>query len=643
VKDADNAIMDDLAARNLLLRREVIKHTYPFCWRCGTPLLYYAKPTWYIRTTAVKDSLISGNQKINWYPEHIKEGRFGDWLRNNVDWAVSRERYWGTPLPVWKCASCDACVCIGSREQLRHSALDPAAVDALTDLHRPYIDRVELKCGECGGTMKRSPEVMDCWLDAGAMPYAQWHYPFENRDTFARSFPADFICEAVDQTRGWFYTLHAEAVLLHRVEQVPENFCYRNVICLGHILDDKGRKMSKSLGNVVEPMSVIDLSGSDALRWYLYTATKPGEPRRFSGQLVAESLRRFLLTLWNTYAFFVTYANLDGFDPSRAPEGEPTELDRWVLSELNALVRKVTDNLEAYDPTTAGRAIQDFVDDLSNWYVRRSRRRFWGGEMDAGKLAAYHTLYTCLVTVAKLLAPFTPFVSEAIYQNLVRTADPAAPESVHLADWPGYDEALIDERLMDETRTVMRVVSLGRAARSKAGIKVRQPLQAATAFVTTPYHAEGVRRLADQIRDELNVREVSVVVLSDAFSGPIDRPKDLLARLPEGAVLAEDEAGYAVGLDTRVTPELADEGLARELVHRIQNLRRSAGFEISDRIVAYYTGWERLRHVFDRHGAYVREETLADALLEEPPPPGAASEQQKIDGHEVTLAVRRVT
>ena len=656
VKDADNAIMDDLDTRGLLLRREVIKHTYPFCWRCGTPLLYYAKPTWYIRTTAVKDDLIAGNDKVNWYPEHIKNGRFGDWLRNNVDWAISRERYWGTPLPVWKCTSCDSFTCAGSREEIRELAVDPAAVTALDDFHRPHIDRIELKCGECGGTMKRAPEVMDCWLDAGAMPYAQWHYPHENRETFAQSFPADFICEAVDQTRGWFYTLHAEAVLLNAVGVTPENLCYRNVICLGHILDEKGRKMSKSLGNVVEPMSVINNHGSDALRWYLYTATKPGEPRRFSDQLVAESLRRFLLTLWNTYSFFVTYANLDSFDPTTAPQGEQTELDLWVLSELNALVRKVTANLEEYDPTTSGRAIQDFVDDLSNWYVRRSRRRFWKGELDGDKLAAYHTLYTCLVTVAKLLAPFTPFISEAIYQNLVRSPGegvgaglkPARPgennnlpESVHLAEWPEFDESLIDERLMEETKTVMRVVSLGRAARSKAGLKVRQPLATATAFVLNGRQAEGVRRLADQVIDELNVKAVEVKALDELFTETWERPKDLLAKLPEGAALAMDDPGYAVGLDTRITPELADEGLAREMVHRIQNLRKSAGFDISDRIVVYYAGWERLRDVFARHGDYVREETLADGLQETAAPPDAFTEVQKNEGHEITLAVRR--
>jgi len=640
VKDADSLIIEELTGRGLMLKHDTIKHTYPFCWRCDTPLLYYAKPTWYVRTTAVKDSLMAGNDRINWYPEHIKHGRFGDWLRNNIDWGISRERYWGTPLPIWQCGDCSAYTVVGSRADMREVAADPAAVDALQDLHRPYVDAIELRCRECAGVMRRLPEVMDAWLDSGAMPFAQWHYPFENQDTFRRMFPADFICEAVDQTRGWFYTLHAEAVLLRRTEQVPENLCYRNVICLGHILDEKGRKMSTSLGNVVQPMPVMDHHGSDALRWYLYTATRAGEPRRFSDQLVGESLRRFLLTLWNTYAFFVTYANLDGFDPTQAAQGELSELDRWVLSELNALVRKVTQNLEEYDPTTAGRAIQEFVEDLSNWYVRRSRRRFWAGDMDADKLAAYHTLYTCLVTVAKLLAPFTPFVSEAMYQNLVRSADGSAPESIHLAEWPRYDESLIDDRLMDETRTVMRVVSLGRAARSKAGIKVRQPLQSATAFVATPYHAHGLQRLADQVCDELNVRELKTLVLSEVFTGPYEVPKDLIAQLPEGGALAED-AGYAVGLDTRITSELADEGLARELVHRIQNLRKSAGFEITDRIVAYYSGWGRLRDVFERHGDYVREETLADALLGEPPPPGAASDQQKIDGQEVMLAVKR--
>jgi isoleucyl-tRNA synthetase len=642
VKTADRPIMEDLNERGLLLKSGTIKHTYPFCWRCDTPLLYYAKPTWYIRTTAVKDRLIEGNQRINWYPSHIRDGRFGDWLRNNVDWGLSRERYWGTPLPLWKCQSCESFECIGSREMLREKAADPAAVDALEDFHRPYIDRIELKCPECGGVMTRTPELMDVWFDSGAMPYAQWHYPFENRETFDRMFPADFICEAVDQTRGWFYTLHAEAVLLNRTESVPENLSFRNVICLGHILDEKGRKMSKSLGNAVDPWTVIEQSGSDALRWYLYTATRPGDARRFSEKLVAEALRRFLLTFWNTYSFFVTYANLDGFDPAKHGPGTRTELDTWILSELNVLVERVTEDLEEYDPTTAGRLIQDFVDDLSNWYVRRSRRRFWKGELDDDKLAAYHTLYTSLTTVARLLAPFTPFVAEAVYQNLVRSADSAAPESIHLDTWPIADESLINRDLMDETRTVMKVVSLGRAARSKAALKVRQPLACAYPFVATQHHAAALKRFEDQVLEELNVKALEVKVLGEIFKEPYERPSDLLAQLPEGAALAEDESGYAVGLDTRITPELADEGLARELVHRIQNLRKTAGLDISDRIVLYYSGWHRLRDVFATHATYIRDEVLAGDVSESPPPEDAAVDSQTIEGHEATLALRRV-
>jgi isoleucyl-tRNA synthetase len=608
VKDADTAIMEELTGRGALVRQETIRHTYPFCWRCDTPLLYYAKPTWYIRTSAVKDSLMDGNEKVNWYPEHIKRGRFGDWLRNNVDWALSRERYWGTPLPVWRCAACDAQECVGSRDQLRERAVDPSVVDALEDLHRPHVDRVELACGNCGSSMHRAPEVLDCWFDSGAMPYAQWHYPFENADTFERSFPADYICEAVDQTRGWFYTLHAESVLLNSIGAVAENLCFRNVICLGLILDDKGRKMSSSRGNVVEPMSVVNAQGADALRWYLYTATRPGEARRFSQKLVQETLRRFLLTLRNTYSFFVTYANLDEFDPTTAPQGEPSELDRWVLSELNVLVRRVTDRLDQYDPTTSGRAIQAFTEDLSNWYVRRSRRRFWKSGADSEKLAAYHTLYACLVTLTKLMAPFTPFVAEDMYQNLVRSVDGDEPESVHLAQWPEANDSAVDQRLMDETRTVMRAVSLGRAARSKAGIKVRQPLARVVVKPRAPAEAEGLRRLEGQVLEELNVKALAVV----------DKDVDL-----EGLATAADEGGYSVGLDTEITPDLADEGLARELVHRVQNLRKAA------------------REVLDRHGDYVRQETLSEELVEGPPPEDAHGEEQKIDGQMVRLAVRR--
>lgn len=643
VKKADPKITKDLMDRGLMLKSGTVKHTYPFCWRCDTPLLYYAKPTWYIRTTAVKDRLIEGNQQINWYPEHIKNGRFGDWLRNNIDWGISRERYWGTPLPIWRCTGCDGVDCIGSKEMLRARAMDPAAVDALEDFHRPFIDRIELKCESCGSAMKRTPELMDVWLDSGGMPYAQWHYPFENTETFERMYPADFICEAVDQTRGWFYTLHAESVLLNSIdpEVFPKPLCFENVICLGHILDEKGRKMSKSVGNVVDPWTVIDQSGADALRWYLYTATRPGDARRFSPQLVQESLRRFFLTYWNTYSFFVTYANLDDFDPTKHGAGTPTELDRWVLSELNALVQKVTDGLENYDPTTTGRAIQDFVDDLSNWYVRRSRRRFWKGELDDDKTAAFQTLYACLVTVAKLIAPYTPFVAEAVYQNLVCTVDKEAPDSVHLAEWPEVDASAIDQALMDETRLVMRVSSLARAARQKAQMKVRQPLASATAFVHTPEQRVSLERLAEQVIEESNIKELRVKSIAETFTEAWERPADLLRVAGDGHVVADDEAGYAVAIDTRITPELADEGLARELVHRIQGLRKSAGLEIEDRIIVHYSGSERARDVFAKHAGYVKDETLANDLIEGAAPDGAASESAKLEGGEVRLAVQR--
>jgi isoleucyl-tRNA synthetase len=645
VKDADEPIMDDLTQRGLLLRRDIIRHTYPFCWRCDAPLLYYAKPTWYIRTTAVKDSLVQANERINWYPEHVKRGRFGDWLNNNVDWALSRERYWGTPLPIWQCDACGAQTCVGSREELLTGAADPAAADALDDLHRPYIDRIELRC-DCGAAMRRLPEVMDVWFDSGAMPYAQWHYPFENRDTFARGFPADYICEAVDQTRGWFYTLHAEAVLLHAAGAAPENLCFRNVICLGHILDDKGRKMSKSVGNVVEPMEVIDRHGADALRWYLFTATRPGEARRFSADLVGESLRRFLLTLWNTYSFFVTYANIDRFDPTKAEQGERSELDRWVLSELHALVRRVTDDLEEYDPTSAGRAIQAFVEDLSNWYVRRSRRRFWkpagGGfasgesENDADKLAAHHTLYACLVTLCKLLAPFTPFIADEMYQNLVRSVDEEAPESVHLVSWPSSDiiqpsgipsaetfgtASVIDESLMESMRLAMRYSSLIRSARSKAGIKVRQPVN--VELKPAKGEKDRIEVVMPIIQAETNAASVSIVTTF----GP--------------NIIAAEEGERGGGVDPHLTPQLVEEGRKRELIRRIQNRRKAEGFTITDRIVTYYQGPPWLRALFQKHRDYVRQETLSEELIEGPPPEGAHAEEQKLDGEPITLAVLR--
>ena len=643
VKDADPEIMDDLKERGLLHHREIYHHTYPFCWRCDTPLLYYAKSSWYIRTSALKDDLVDGNSRINWYPDHIKEGRFGEWLRNNVDWAISRERYWGTPIPIWQCGSCNNQVCIGGKDDLKER-LGPngGMVDGL-DLHRPYVDDVTFPCDQCDGTMSRIPEVMDCWFDSGAMPFAQAHYPFENPEMEKEGlFPADYICEAVDQTRGWFYSLHALSTLL---KGEPS---YKNVICLGLILDEHGRKMSKRTGNVLEPLPLLDEHGADALRWYLFTASQPGEARRFSSRLVNQTLRQMLLTLWNIYSFFTGYATIDKFDPSQKPEGwkPENELDRWVLSELNELVAEVDRCMEGYDPTNAGRRIQEFVDRLSNWYVRRSRRRFWRSEEgDADKTSGYLTLHTCLVTVAKLMAPLAPFVSEEIYQNLVCSVDPDAPDSVHLADYPVADESLVDDDLMEATRLAMRISSMGRAARSKSGLKVRQPLASAAIRTRTASEQAYVAQVRPQILDELNIKDIEV--LDD--DSPLFRQAqeqaggEPVAVVSVGHYTASLEAGYLVAVNGEITPELAEEGLARELVHRIQGLRRSANFEVTDHIETWYHGPDELAGVMrGDFSAYIREETLSDVVEAGPAPEGSKSETAKIDGREITLAVRRV-
>jgi isoleucyl-tRNA synthetase len=615
----------------------------------------------------------------------------GNFLENVIDWGLSRERYWGTPLPVWECA-CGHIHVIGSIAELKELGKD---VPDDIELHKPYIDAITLTCPECGEEMKRVSEVIDCWYDSGSMPFAQYHYPFENKEAFERHFPAQFISEAIDQTRGWFYTLHAEATLLHAAapEDVPEGIAFRNVICLGHIQDEKGNKMSKSRGNAVEPWSVLDACGADATRWYMYTASPAGSSRRFSQALVEEGLRRFLLTLWNSYSFFVSYANIDGLDPRTAPEGEQPEIDRWLLSELNALIIKVTEELEAYDPTDAARAIDAFVDDLSNWYVRRSRRRFWRGvsESDTDKQSAYYTLYNALVTVAKLLAPFTPFVAEEIYQNLVRGVDDAAPASVHLADWPVADTASIDESLNAETQLVKRVCSLGRAARAKAQIKVRQPV--AEVFVRTRTAEEGVavRKNAQLVLEELNARalelledETAVVrydvkpnlpVLGKKYGAEVAAIRAALAQLPAAEVaeavrrgrpvqvaghelLPEDillqaqdtagyataaEAGYTVAISTTITPELADEGLAREIVRRLQDMRREAGFDLSDRITTWYSGDGEVARVIESQAAYIQGETLSTHLLAGDAPADAHRAEHDLEGAKVVLAVQRAT
>jgi isoleucyl-tRNA synthetase len=628
VKDADPLVLKDLESRGLLFKSTTVKHTYPFCWRCDAPLVYYAKKTWYIRTSAKKAEMIAGNQQINWYPEHIKEGRFGDWLQNNVDWAFSRERYWGTPLNIWHCEKCNAYECIGGLAEIKAKPGLQGFTDGM-DLHRPYIDDVTYTCPKCGGKMGRQTEVIDCWFDSGSMPYAQWHYPFENVDKFKESFPADYISEAVDQTRGWFYSLHALSTLLF------DQPCYKNVICLGHILDAQGEKMSKTKGNVVDPWTVLDTSGADALRWYMFTATPPGNVRRMSPDLVVEVMRNFLMTLWNTYSFFIIYANIDNYKPGAKQVAPTSELDKWLVSSLNRLISDVDDSLNNYDPTTAGRKIESFVNDLSNWYVRRSRRRFWKSQNDDDKLSAYNTLYHTLVTLSKLLAPFIPFVAEEIYQNLVRSVDKNAPESVHLAKFPVADQALIDSEIISDTELAMKVCSMGRAARSKSAVKVRQPLPAVVVKARSSGEREALNKLCSQILDELNVKGIE-------FS------TDDLQESTKLSVSVEGD--YQVGVVTELTPELVNEGLAREIVRRLQTTRKSKGLEIADHIVTYYHGGEQIDKVMTGFADYIKQETLSTDLVKSADKsivsrPGNKAplfvETFKLSGFEVTLGIQK--
>ena len=619
VKDADAEVLKDLESRHLLFKSGKVTHTYPFCWRCDSPLLYYAKKTWYIRTSAKKDEMIAGNRQINWYPEHIKEGRFGDWLKNNVDWAFSRERYWGTPLNLWSCEQCKHFDCLGSLDEIKSKpGLTGYAIDM--DLHRPYIDDVSYSCPECGGRMTRQPEVIDCWFDSGAMPFAQWHYPFENQDEFKRNFPADYISEAVDQTRGWFYSLHALSTLLFGQP------CFKNVICLGHILDAQGEKMSKTRGNVVDPWTVLDTSGADALRWYMFTSAPPGNVRRMSPDMVVEVMRNFLMTLWNTYSFFVIYANIDNFVPQKNPSTPISDLDKWLLSSLNKLVREVDMLLNNYDPTTAGRKIESFVNNLSNWYVRRSRRRFWKSQNDDDKRSAYDTLYQALGTLAKILAPFTPFIAEEIYQNLIRTVDEAAAESVHLAEWPEADSTLIDEDIIASTDLAMKVCSMGRAARSKSQVKVRQPLPKVVVKLRSPSEREALNKLAPQVLDELNVKTIE-------FSS-----EDLLesSKLPVCT-----EGDYQVGISTELTPELINEGLAREVVRRLQTMRKSYGLEIADHIETYYQCNGQIDAMMREYSDYIRQETLSEKLVKGAAPEDSYIEKFKLSGTEVIIAIKK--
>ncbi|MEJ5313609.1 isoleucine--tRNA ligase [Anaerolinea thermophila] len=686
VKDADPHITRDLDARGLLFRAGTYTHTYPFCWRCSTPLLYYARPTWYIRTSQYRDRLVELNERINWYPAHIKNGRFGNWLENNIDWALGRERYWGTPLPVWECESCHHEHMVGSVKELSEMAgRDLSGLD----LHRPHVDEVVLKCPECGGKMTRVPELIDVWFDSGSMPVAQWHYPFENQELFKKQFPADFICEAVDQTRGWFYSLHAISTLLFDSE------CYKNVICLGLILDKNGQKMSKSRGNIVDPWDVIRQHGADAMRWYLYTATPPGQERRFSAELVGEVVSNFTLTLWNTYSFFVTYANLDGWKPEAGVPVEYNSLDRWLLSALHALVRDVTEALEHYDVLGATRPVEAFVDQLSNWYLRRSRRRFWKSGSDADKKAAYATLYEALVTLSKLLAPTMPFLAEELYQNLVRSVDENAPLSVHMCDWPSFDPARIDEGLNREMTLVMKLASLGHAARNKANRKVRQPLQEVAFAVGNADEQDIPLRYADLLEDELNVKQVRMLnAAGEAVSYSLNPlPKQLGQkygnRFPaiRQALLALDAAqaaqallagqsltvsvngetyeilpeevevrmqarsGYAVAsegaylaaLTTDLTPELIREGLAREFVRRVQDLRKNAGLDIADRIEVVYQASDGLAQAVEAFRDYIMNETLTLSLSAGTIMADMATAEDSFDGETVKIGLRKVS
>ena len=677
VKKADPMVLKDLDERGLLFAAPRFEHSYPFCWRCDTPLIYYARSSWFIAMTKVKDRLIDYNRRINWIPETIKEGRMGNFLENVIDWGISRERYWGTPLPVWVCDKCGKIHVVGSRKELS----ELTGCDENVELHKPYVDPLTWQC-ECGGTMRREPVVIDCWFDSGSMPFAQWHYPFENKDKFQRRYPANFISEAIDQTRGWFYTLSAIAACLF------DSPAFLNCIVLGHVQDKEGRKMSKHIGNVVDPWVLLDNQGADAVRWYFYTSSMPWLPNRFSAEAVSESQRKYMGTFWNTYAFYILYADIDNFDPTRHKlvRENLTPMDRWILSRLNTLMGRVEAYLDDLKMTEAGREMQDFMDDLSNWYVRRCRERYWGKDMTADKEAAYMTLYTVLRTMALISAPFTPFMSETMYQNMVRTVDKSAHESIHLCDWPKKDESFIDPELEANMAAVLDIVVLGRSARNAANIKNRQPVAS--------MYVQG-KALPDMyvsiIADELNVKEVRFVDDASSFISYRVKPQlktlgprygKLLPKINQylagegvgNAVVAahnrgesykfdidgteislaaedvlvstEENAGFvtvtehdlSVVLDTNLTPELIEEGFVREIVSKVQTMRKEAGFEVTDHIVLSHHGNSLIEGIFARHGAEIAADTLADSIKL-----GSAGyvKDWEINGESVTLGVEK--
>jgi isoleucyl-tRNA synthetase len=680
VKKADPEVLKDLDARGLLFDAPKFEHSYPHCWRCDTPLIYYARESWFIKMTAVKDDLIKNNNTINWIPESIGKGRFGNWIENVQDWGVSRNRYWGTPLNIWQC-DCGCMQSIGSRQELFEKSGDEKA--KTVEFHRPYIDEITMPCPECGGTMKRVPEVIDCWFDSGAMPFAQHHYPFENKDLFEQQFPADFISEAVDQTRGWFYTLLAESTLLFN--KAP----YKNVIVLGHVQDENGQKMSKSKGNAVDPFEALDKYGADAIRWYFYINSAPWLPNRFHGKAVEEGQRKFMGTLWNTYAFYVLYAEIDQFDPTKytLDYDKLSVMDKWLLSKMNSMVKAVDDNLGNYRIPEAARALDEFVDEMSNWYVRRSRERFWAKDMPQDKINAYMTLYTALVTVSKAAAPMIPFMTEDIYQNLVRSVDSSAKESIHLCDFPEVNEAQIDKELEENMERVLKVVVLGRACRNKSNIKNRQPI--GKMFVKADFDLPEF--FQEIITEELNIKEVEFTDDVRAFTsysfkpqlrtvGPkygkfLGKIKEALASLDGNSAMDKINAGepltfdfdgnevvlekedllidmaqvegyvseadgdVTVVLDTNLSDELLEEGFVREVISKIQTMRKEAGFEVMDKIVVNVANNDKVKDVVERNIDEIKSEVLADNV--EFDTIKGYEKEWNINGEKVTLSVEK--
>ena len=683
VKKADPEVLKDLDASGKLFAAPKFEHDYPHCWRCDTPLIYYARESWFIKMTEVRDDLVRNNNTVNWIPESIGTGRFGNWLENIQDWGISRNRYWGTPLNIWECEGCGRQESIGSRAELAERSGNPE--DAKVELHRPYIDAVTFTCPDCGKTMHRVPEVIDCWFDSGAMPFAQHHYPFENKDLFEQQFPAQFISEAVDQTRGWFYSLMAESTLLFN--KAP----YENVIVLGHVQDENGQKMSKSKGNAVDPFDALDKYGADAIRWYFYINSAQWLPNRFHGKAVQEGQRKFMGTLWNTYAFFVLYANIDEFDATKytLDYDKLSVMDKWLLSRLNSTVKAVDENLAAYRIPETARALQEFVDEMSNWYVRRCRERFWAKGMEQDKINAYMTLYTALVTISKAAAPMIPFMTEDIYRNLVCSIDPSAPESVHLCDFPEVDEAHIDKQLEADMEVVLEAVVIGRACRNTANIKNRQPIG--------KMYIKAGKELSDFyvniIRDELNVKEAELTddvsklttysfkpqlkTLGRRFGKKINDVRQILAELDGQAAMAElnekgtltiqvdgqDEAlekddllieaaqmegyvsdtdrGITVVLDTNLTPELLEEGFVREIISKVQTMRKDAGFEVMDHIRVSMQDNDKVQQVISSNEAQIKSEVLADEVAYN----GAKgfTKEWSINGEKVTLGVEKLS